>query len=121
MDEDLRRQIESICEDALAEVREWIYPFKTTRRRNGTIIPEGEPRDAVDTAETISKVVVEPAINGIDIFFANDDAMHVLNEVDSYHAEITGIMVESIVEEVPVLLIEDFFRRQGFDVLITED
>lgn len=121
MDDDLYEETLLICEEALAEVREWEHAFQTTRRRNGSIIPAGEPRDVVDTAETISKIVIEPTESGMDIYFANDDAYYILNKDDSYHREITEIMVEDIVEQVPVLLIQDLFRRAGHKVRILKN
>lgn len=116
---DLHQQVHSICEEALEEVRQWDHSFQETRRRNGDIIPKGDIRDAVDTGETRDTIVIEPTERGMDIFFAADDAYYVLNKDDSYHHEITGIMVETIAEEVPALLILDLFHRAGIKATIS--
>lgn len=117
----LHQEVLTITEAALAETREWLHSFKKTRRRNGTIVEAGNNRDMLDTSirpgidGILQDINIEDTETGIAIVFNAPDAVHVLNDTNSYHLEIASIMVESIAEEVPQHLVFDALEKLGFN------
>ena len=104
----IEREIVSILEESI----NWKYAFGETVRRNGDVV-SGNPRDTIDTGETIDDFEVDIEGNRITITFPNDDSSYIFK----WREEMGDMGSSSIVEElgglIGVYIVKDFFEGQG--------
>lgn len=101
------------AQESLAEIHTWENSFQITKRRNGTLIPAGNTRNTIDTAEIAGQIVATRTDRGIDIIFGSEDAEYAISP-DSDRPEYADIVVEHLVEKSAPILIEDMLRDLGF-------
>lgn len=94
---ELKLAVQESVEKILADQVNWRHAFGRTIRSDGSVVT-GNPRDTIDTAETIESIEVQVSPDSIRIDFTNDDADHIFN----YRGEIDELVGNSVVEELAV-------------------
>jgi hypothetical protein len=100
--------VDGLVKDILQDRINWSYAFGETQRRNGDIVV-GNPRDTIDTRETIENFDVEVDPEKIRVTFSEDDAEYIFK----WRSEMGDLVVDGVVEEFAVdvasYVIQQFF------------
>lgn len=98
---ELEIAVKDSVEKILADQINWNYAFGITIRSDGSVVT-GNPRDTIDTAETIENIEVQVSPDNIRIDFTNDDSQYIF----SYRGEIDELTGNSVVEELSVDIVQ---------------
>jgi hypothetical protein len=99
--EELEVVVQNKIEKLLIDSYNWNHAFGRTTRSDGSIVT-GNPRDTIDTAETIESIEVQVLPDRISINFTNEDARNIFN----YRGEIDELAGNSVVEELSVDIVQ---------------
>jgi hypothetical protein len=98
---ELEIAIKESVEKILADKINWNHAFGRTTRSDGSVVT-GNPRDTIDTAETIESIEVQVSPDNIRIDFTNEDAQNIFN----YRGEIDELASNSVLEELSVDVVQ---------------
>lgn len=93
--------VQNKVEKLLIDSYNWNHAFGVTTRSDGSVVT-GNPRDTIDTAETIESIEVQVSPGNIRIDFTNGDARQIFN----YRGEIDELAGNSVVEELAVDIVQ---------------
>lgn len=98
---ELELAVHESVEKILADQVNWEHAFGRTIRSDGSVVT-GNPRDTIDTSETIESIEVQVSPDKIRIDFTNEDAQSIFK----YRGEIDELVGNSVVEELAVDVVQ---------------
>jgi hypothetical protein len=106
---EVETEVDELVKGILQDRINWNYAFGQTKRRNGQVIV-GNPRDTVDTGETIENFDVDVEPDKIRITFSETDAEHIFR----WREEMGDLVVDGVVEEfsgdLAAFVIKSYFK-----------
>jgi hypothetical protein len=102
-------EVDNLVKDILQDRVNWNYAFGETNRRNGHVVT-GNPRDTIDTRETIENFNVDVEPDKIRVTFSEADAEYIFK----WREEMGSLVVDELVEEfsgdLAAFVIESYFK-----------
>jgi hypothetical protein len=98
---EIESAVQNSVQELLAAKINWNHAFGITERRNGEVV-NGNPRDTIDTGETLEGISVSVSSDQIVVTFENDEAESIFH----YREEIDDLVANTVVTELAIDLAE---------------